>query len=198
MSNRPVLIGRVNFNLPTNNIQAIKLALRGNSRASDTLTPLQILNQQFTAAQLSIEKAGGSGSPAVSNALWTNLGCPSLFGDFPPVTLSNGFIITPSRMLKDVFIQAGLAVQGNQARDMIVIAAFLRMLHRNRPFGSCALLSTKAQMCSHSCFLNFLIRIEGVLPCDEQTDDLCRQTVLDLHQKILACNNECLEQSLEE
>jgi|GEM_PF-2761662 len=155
-----VFIGGVNFNTPTSNPQAIRLALLGNAFGFDALTPLQLLNQQFVAAQLSIELAGGGGSPVAFNALWANLGCHGLFGNFSPVTLSNGFTITPNSVLKDIFMQAKLAILENRAKDMIVVAAFLISLHGNSLSGSCGFLASEPK-CRQGCLENFFVEFDA-------------------------------------
>src|SRR5262249_44692131 len=71
----PILIGGVNSNVPvsSNDRDAIRLALQGNALGFGTLTPLQQLNQEFVAAQLSLNAAGGDGSPVAFNVLWSSL-----------------------------------------------------------------------------------------------------------------------------
>lgn len=98
--------------------------------------PLGQLNREYVTAQLSLLLAGGSGSPVAVNALWSNLGCPGLLGDFDPVTLSNGVTLAPSSMLKDLFMQAQFAIRDarpRRARDLLILAAFFRALNTCRP-----------------------------------------------------------------
>jgi len=116
-----VVIGGVNVNNPisTGNVTAIHLALQGGA------TPLRRLNQQFVAAQLSVESAGGL--PAAQSALWSPLSCFGL--DFVPVVLSNGFILAPDSMLKDLFAQARFAIGDNRTPDMLALARLFDLLN---------------------------------------------------------------------
>jgi hypothetical protein len=126
MPGKAVLIGGVNFNAPTSDPQAIRFALKGNALGFGTLSPLQRLNQQFVAAQLSRELAGGSGSPVAYNALWSPLSCYGF--KFTSVTLSNGFTFTPTSMLKDLFQQTELALSERRIVDMPVLTIGLDAL----------------------------------------------------------------------
>jgi hypothetical protein len=132
-----VLIGGVNFNVEvsTNNIDAIRLALQGNALGFGTLTPLQQLNQEFVAAQLSLEFAGGDGNAEAVDALWSPLHAYGL--NLGPIPLSNGFTFTRDSMLKDVFMQARSAIFDNRTADMILIANLLDLLNGNNPLGVC-------------------------------------------------------------
>jgi hypothetical protein len=126
--NIPVLIGGSNFNIPTNDLQAIRLALRGNVFGVGSLTPLQQLNRQYVAAQLSLNSAGGV--PVAVNALWSEFRC---YGGglafFTPVTLSNGFTFTTHSMFKDLFMQAEFAIRENRTGDMLLLARFFELLN---------------------------------------------------------------------
>lgn len=124
----PVLIGGINFNTPTRDIQAIRSALQGNVFGFGNLTPLQQLNQQFVAAQLSLNFAGGG--PVTANVLWANLSCyGGRLALFAPATLSNGFTFTPNSMLKDLFMQAEFAIRENRTTDMLALARFFALLN---------------------------------------------------------------------
>lgn len=126
----PVLIGGVNFNAPTSDLQAIRLALQGNVTGVGSLTPQQQLNQQFVAAQLSLNSAGGG--PVTPNVLWSELSCyGGSLALFAPATLSNGFTFTTHSMLKDLFTQAEFAVRENRTVDMLALARFFEVLNNS-------------------------------------------------------------------
>ena len=131
-----VLIGGINNNQPisTDNKTAIALALRGNA-GNLPLTFSQRLNQEFVAAQLSVNSAGGAGSPVMYNAFWSMLSCYKI--DFAPVTLSNGATLAPSSMLNDLFEQAQFAIRENRTADMNAIATIFDRLNGNDPLGHC-------------------------------------------------------------
>ncbi|MBS1788129.1 MAG: HYR domain-containing protein [Acidobacteria bacterium] len=131
-----VLIGGVNNNQPvsTGNRTQIALALRGNATGFG-LTPLQRLNQEFVAAQLSVIAAGGDGSPVAFNAFWSMLSCYNL--NFASVMLSNGVVLSPASMLNDLFEQTQLAIRQNRTADFDKLTAILDMLNGNDPLGRC-------------------------------------------------------------
>ena len=132
-----VLIGGVNNNQPvgSNSTQTIGLALRG-STGNLPLTPLQRLNQEFVAAQLNVNAAGGAGSPVTYNAFWSMLSCYRI--NFAAVTLSNGATLDPNSMLNDLFQQTQLAIQQNRTADMNALAAIFDLLNGNDPLGRCS------------------------------------------------------------
>lgn len=104
-----IIIGGVNFNVPTRNLTIIKNTLNGGAFGSLTLPPQQSLNREFAAAQLSLIKAGGLSSPSVFSALNSPIICYGV--NLPDsVTLSNGFTISPSTTLKDFLDQTRLTV----------------------------------------------------------------------------------------
>jgi hypothetical protein len=131
-----VLIGGSNNNQPvsTRNRTEIGLALQGNATGFG-LTPLQRLNQEFVAAQLSINSAGGAGSPVAFNVFWSMLSCYNI--TFAPVTLSNGVVLSPASMLNDLFEQAQLAIRQNRTADMDKLALIFDLLNGNDPLGRC-------------------------------------------------------------
>lgn len=141
----PVIIGGVNFNAPVNtrDVAATRLALQGGTSGN----ALQTLNREHVAAQLSLILAGGHSSPHIFNALWGNLGCPGLLGEFTPVMLSNGVTLTPDSMLKDLFTQTLLAIQENRTADFLTLAAFFESLRcaTPDPFGSDCRRAQRAQ-----------------------------------------------------
>lgn len=135
-----VLIGGVNSNVPlsTRNVTPIQLALQagGSFTVASTANSQQLLNREFVAAQLSLNLAGGAGSPVTSNVLWANLGCPGLLGDFQPIPLSNGFVLSPDSMLKDLFIQTQLALQQNRTADFPALTNLFAQLNCDDLFCS--------------------------------------------------------------
>lgn len=94
--------------------------------------PLKQLNRQYISAQLSLELAGGTGSPHVINALWTPLISYGI--NFVPTRLSNGFLFTPETMLKELFQQTEFAIREDRTADMLVLANLFRVL--NGPYNS--------------------------------------------------------------
>jgi subtilisin-like proprotein convertase family protein len=135
-----VLIGGVNFNIPvsTANVTEIMLALQGGwGIFNPQAHPLQTLNREFVAAQLSLLAAGGGGSPPVVSALNSLLSCSGL--DFTPLRLSNGFIFTPSTPLKDLFEQTRLAIQERRTEDMLALAKLWALLNGQDLLGRCNL-----------------------------------------------------------
>lgn len=126
-----VIIGGVNFNRPvsTTDQRAMNMALRGG------FTPLQQLNQEFVAAQLNVLLAGGDGSPKVFYAMEGQLSCYGL--TFEDVTLSNGFVISPTSKLKDLYQQARFCIYDGRAADQIALAAIFDKLNGNNPLSVC-------------------------------------------------------------
>lgn len=124
-----VEIGGVNFNAPTRNLTAIRLALQGGR------SPLQRLNQQFVAAQLSLIRAGGHSSAPAFSALQSPISCYGF--NFAPITLSRGFVLTHNSTLADLFEEVRLDIRNNQTADMLVIAGILATLNGNDPLGRC-------------------------------------------------------------
>jgi len=120
-----ILIGGVNLNNPVSvlrNKDQIRLALQGGAG------PLQKLNQQFVATQLSLANAGGTASPVVFNTFWSRLSCSGI--DFQPVTLSNGVTLSPDSLLDTLVTQATLAIKQNRTVDMVAIANILALLNQ--------------------------------------------------------------------
>ena len=89
--------------------------------------PLQQLNQQFVAMQLSLIGAGGTGSPVVFNTFWSPLRCSGI--DFTPITLSNGVTLNRDSLLDTLFMQAQLAIRENRTQDMIPLANIIALLN---------------------------------------------------------------------
>jgi hypothetical protein len=131
LPNGVVLIGGMNYNRPisTTNIPAMALALRGGFSA------LQKLNQEFVAAQLNLLNAGGDGSPKVFHAMEGKLSCYGLA--FDPITLSNGFEITPDTKLKDLYQQTRFCIYDNKVEDMPALTKIFDLLNGNNPLAFC-------------------------------------------------------------
>lgn len=126
-----VLVGGVNFNRPisTTDRQAMAIALSGG------FTPLQKLNEEFVAAQLNVLNAGGGGSPKVTYAMEGRLSCYGL--KFDPITLSNGFQITPDTRLKDLYQQARFCIFDNRVADMPALTKIFDLLNGNSNLAGC-------------------------------------------------------------
>lgn len=126
-----VLVGGMNFNRPisTTDQRAMAMALRGG------FTLLQKLNQEFVAAQLNVLNAGGDGSPKVFYAMEGKLSCYGL--EFDPITLSNGFEITPDTKLKDLYQQARFCIYDNKVEDMPALTKIFDLLNGNHPLAFC-------------------------------------------------------------
>lgn len=126
-----VIVGGVNFNRPvsTTDLRRMEMALRGG------FTPLQQLNQEFVAAQLNVLNAGGDGSAKVFYAMEGPLTCYNL--KFEPVTMSNGFVLTPDSLLKDLYREARLSIFSNNAQDQLAVAKIFDMLNGNSSLNIC-------------------------------------------------------------
>jgi hypothetical protein len=124
LPNGSIIIMGFNFNNPVSiqrNVQAIQQALQS------TATPMQRLNREFVALQLSLATAGGTGSPVVFNSFWSPLRCSGL--NFPPVTLSNGYVFTPDTLLNDLVLQSQAAIRENRSADFQALANILALLN---------------------------------------------------------------------
>ncbi|MBS1790601.1 MAG: hypothetical protein JST85_22980 [Acidobacteria bacterium] len=126
-----VVIGGVNFNVPTRNLTIIKNTLQGGATGNIISTPQQNLNQEFAAAQLSLIKAGGLSSPTVFSALNNPIICYGV--NLPdPVTLSNGVTISSGTTLRDFLDQTRLTViDSKRFIDAPVLAYLLRLFPCN-------------------------------------------------------------------
>jgi len=126
-----VLVGGSNYNRPisTTDTRAMAIALRGG------FTALQKLNQEFVAAQLNVLNAGGDGSAKVFYAMEGKLSCYGL--EFDPITLSNGFEITPDTKLKDLYQQTRFCIYDNRVADMPPLTRIFDMLNGNQPLAFC-------------------------------------------------------------
>jgi hypothetical protein len=121
-----------NLAVSTNNHFAIQQALQG-SATGFRFTAQQRFNQEYVAAQLNLILAGGQSSVVNANVLWTNLSCYGI--NFAPVTLSNGFVLSPGGMVKDLFMQAQLAATQNRAADFAALATLLDLFNGNDLFS---------------------------------------------------------------
>lgn len=124
-----VIIGGVNFNNPVsiqNNLIDVRRALRGGTG------PMQLLNQQYVATQISLAAVNGSSISGVFNS---PLACYGL--TFEPVQLSSGVVLTRTTMLRDILNQARLSIGENRTDDMLKIATILALLNGNDPNNRC-------------------------------------------------------------
>lgn len=123
-----VFIGGVNFNNPvqTTNVQDIRRALQGGT------SPLQMLNQQYVATQLSVLAVNGSVSNAIQNSA---LRCYGL--NFAPTQLGNGFTLSRSTTLGELLTQCRSAISENRTNDMTTLAMVLALLNGNDPTNRC-------------------------------------------------------------
>ncbi len=129
-----VLISGVNANKPigSGNKTAIGLALKGNPSGVGLLTGQQRFNQQFVAAQLSLNAVGPAGQ---HNLYWSMLNCYGI--DFAPVLLSNDVEIDPTTMLGDLLEQAKAAARENRHADMALLAPIFDLLNGDDLTGRC-------------------------------------------------------------
>jgi hypothetical protein len=141
-----VLIGGVNYNSPvsTRDIADIKQALQGNAFGVGTLTPLQQLNQEFVAAQLSMEGAASDGGARVFTVMESPLHAWGL--NLVPVPLGNGFIVTRDTPMKELFAQARSSIFENRPADMVLLAAIFDLLNGNDIASNCGPLRPKPDL----------------------------------------------------
>ena len=127
-----VLIGGVNNNYPVltqDNTAEVLQALEGGA------TPLQALNQQFVATQLSV----------IPNLLFTgmlpsNISASALrcyLVNFTPMQLSNGFTLSRHITFGELLAQTQSAIIENRVGDMPKLTMVLALLNGNDPFFRC-------------------------------------------------------------
>jgi hypothetical protein len=122
-----VLIGGVNFNLPIDirsRMRDVLFALRGGGSIS--LTPLQYLNREFVAAQLSWQQQGRLAGAGVLGLQLSCLNPTSL-----PLTLSNGVTLTREATLGDLFEQAKSSIINQRPADMLSLAGLFAEINRS-------------------------------------------------------------------
>ena len=129
-----VVIGGVNFNAPTDDPKMVRLALQGSNFSPVITGSLGEFNRQFTAAQLGLNSVGGS--PVATNVLWSPLSC---YGFTATITLSNGAVLSPQSMVKDLFMQARNVATGsiNSGTDVGVITSIIKRLNGGGINGTC-------------------------------------------------------------
>jgi hypothetical protein len=134
-----VFISGVNFNqaISTRDIYQIELALGGicGPQTFGTISPQGQFNQGWVTLQLNLLYAGGGGAPNYFNVQWSPLSCYGL--NFTPVTLSNGVVITPATMFKDLLMQAQRAAGRNNSADFLALAGLFNLLNGDDPRGFC-------------------------------------------------------------
>jgi hypothetical protein len=126
-----IYIGGVNFNNPigTDSYNQMWLALRGNQVGSST--PMQKLNQEMVAFQISLLFAqGGGGSPAYFEAMDAQLCC---YGFTNTTILSNGAAITPQTTLRELLTQAVASFKEYRYADYLPLWDFFFRLNTDDP-----------------------------------------------------------------
>jgi hypothetical protein len=124
-----VFIGGVNFNQPVTvsaNPTDVKRALQGGE------SPLQLLNKEYVAAQLSALSAGYYGTAGALNGSLRCYGVATA-----SVRLDNGVILTSGSTLGALFAQARQAISDRRDDDMVKIAAILQQLNGEAPGNRC-------------------------------------------------------------
>ncbi len=123
-----VIIGGTNFNNPVqiqSSLTDVRRALRGGTG------PMQQLNQQYVALQLSLA-ANGS---VLSGAVNSPIRCYGI--NFDPVLLDNGFLLTRTTLIRDLLAQARLAIIENRSDDMARLATVMLLLNGTDPTNHC-------------------------------------------------------------
>ena len=101
----------------TGSTQTIIMALQGNPMGYGTLTPDQMLNQEYVAAQLSMLQFGG----ADFGARKTPLKC---YGFTTTLQLTNGRLLTPESPLGDLFGETYSAFKDRRVGDYLPLWNF--------------------------------------------------------------------------
>ena len=126
-------IGGVNFNNPVL-VQAYILEVRRALLGG--VSPLQMLNQQYVAAQLNLLVSSGPfGASSSGNVQNTSLRCYGL--NIAPVQLSNGFTISRNTTFGELLSQSRSAITGNRTEDMAKLAMVLALLNGDDPSNRC-------------------------------------------------------------
>jgi len=122
------LIGNYNANQPVNiqtNLPKIKDVLQGGD------TPLQQLNKEFVAIQMSILLAGSSSTGGLQSS-------PSCYGvQFAPVLLSNGATLTSNSTTNDILSEVRKSFYDQRAVDFSPLAAILALMNGDDPSNTC-------------------------------------------------------------
>jgi HYR domain len=136
LPNGGVVIYGVNNNAPvsTSKKSAIIQALQGNP-VGVVLTPREVFNREYVAAQLNILNQGGPGSPVWVNTMWANLSCYGI--TFPPIALSSGAVLTRDSMVKELYMHITAAVQSRNDADLAKLTLVLQLLNGNNPLNVC-------------------------------------------------------------
>ena len=124
LPNGTLIIIGFNFNNP--------VSIQRNAQTIQTLltlggTPMQDLNREFIALQLSLASAGGTSSPVVFNTYWSPLRCSGV--NFAPFTLTNGYPFTPETLLNDLMLQVQGAIRENRTADFQALANLVALLN---------------------------------------------------------------------
>ncbi len=136
LPNGTVVIYGVNNNAPvsTNRRSSVVQALMGNPFGG-TLTPREVFNREFVAAQLNILNQGGPGSPVWVNTMWANLSCYGI--QFNPITLASGAVLTRDSMVKELYMGITMAIQSRNDADLAKLTTVLKLLNGDSPLNIC-------------------------------------------------------------
>ncbi len=134
--NGTVVIYGVNNNAPvsTSRRSSILQALMGNPFGGP-LTPREVFNREYVAAQLNILNQGGPGSPVWVNTMWANLSCYGI--TFDPITLGSGAVLTRDSMVKELYMHITSAVQSRNDADLAKLTTVLKLLNGDSPLNIC-------------------------------------------------------------
>ncbi len=134
--NGTVVIYGVNNNAPvsTSRWSSIVQALQGNPMGAN-LTPREVFNREYVAAQLNILNQGGPGSPVWVNTMWANLSCYGI--TFNPITVGSGAVLTRDSMVKELYMHITAAVQSRNDADLAKLTVVLQLLNGNNPLNVC-------------------------------------------------------------
>jgi hypothetical protein len=134
--NGTVVIYGVNNNAPvsTSRLSSIIQALQGNPMGLN-LTPREVFNREYVAAQLNILNQGGPGSPVWVNTMWANLSCYGIA--FDNITLSSGAVLTQTSMVKELYMHITAAVQSRNDADLAKLTVVLKLLNGDSPLNIC-------------------------------------------------------------
>jgi hypothetical protein len=120
-----IMISGVNFNAPVSiqrNLALIRSVLNDYGP-----TGMRNLNREFVAFQISVASHGGLGSPVTFNTYWSPLRCSGVI--FNPITLSNGYTLTPDTLLNDLVLQTMATIRENRTADMQALADIFIILN---------------------------------------------------------------------
>lgn len=133
LCNFNVIVPGLNFNNPVNVCRcedSVRFALKGGALfGGQPRSAYWLFVQQYVTAQLGFDLSASG--PARYDALWGGLSCYNVPAGTFPVTLSNGATISSDSMLKDLFMQAQLAVRESRISDMEKLGKIFLALNGN-------------------------------------------------------------------